>query len=127
MTNETIRDGAGVASSTDVATASENEKAACFTPSPWTVGERCGQEVVINAPHGDPSLGYERWKQMATVYGCDEQPVTGGRVMEANARLIAAAPDLYEVAKLVAQHFSDTDAPLGAAARAALAKAEGRA
>lgn len=33
---------------------------------------------------------------------------------------------LLDVAWRVAEHFADTDAPLGAAARAAIAKAEGR-
>jgi len=34
--------------------------------------------------------------------------------------------DLVEVARKVAEHFKDTDAPLGELARAALEKAEGR-
>lgn len=43
----------------------------------------------------------------------------------ANARLICAAPDLLNLARRVAEHFADTDAPLGSAARDALAKATG--
>lgn len=46
---------------------------------------------------------------------------------QANARLIAAAPDLLALAEAVAAHFGGTDAPLGAAARAAIAKAKGEA
>ena len=42
---------------------------------------------------------------------------------DANAYLLAAAKDLLEVARRIAEHFKDTDAPLGIAARAALAKA----
>jgi hypothetical protein len=42
---------------------------------------------------------------------------------EANARLIAAAPDLLAFAKLVARHFEHTRLPLGIAARAVIAKA----
>lgn len=43
----------------------------------------------------------------------------------ANARLLASAPELAELAERVAEHFRDTDSPLGEAARAALAKARG--
>jgi hypothetical protein len=42
---------------------------------------------------------------------------------QANASLIAAAPDLLAIAQRVAEHFRDTDAPLGIVARAAIAKA----
>lgn len=53
--------------------------------------------------------------------------VTTDEALAANARLIAAAPDLLDVARRVAEYFADTDAPLGIAARAAIAKAEGSA
>lgn len=43
----------------------------------------------------------------------------------ADARLIAAAPELLAVALRVAEHFQDTDAPLGELARAALLKVQG--
>jgi uncharacterized membrane protein len=46
-------------------------------------------------------------------------------VQEANAALIAAAPEMYEVLQAVAAHFANTDAPLGMKARAVLAKARG--
>jgi hypothetical protein len=42
-----------------------------------------------------------------------------------NARLIAAAPDGLALAEAVAEHFKDTDAPLGAQAREFIAKARG--
>lgn len=45
---------------------------------------------------------------------------------EANAALIAAAPELLAIAKRIAEHFAYTDAPLGVAAREAIAKAEAR-
>lgn len=48
-----------------------------------------------------------------------------GEEAAANARLIAAAPDLLVVAKMVAKLFEGTDAPLGYRARAAIAKATG--
>jgi len=43
----------------------------------------------------------------------------------ANARLIAAAPDALALARAVAGHFKDTDAPLGQMARDFIAKATG--
>jgi len=42
-----------------------------------------------------------------------------------NAALLGAAPDLLAIARRVAEHFEDTDAPLGIDARAAIAKALG--
>ena len=42
---------------------------------------------------------------------------------EANARLIAEAPELLDFARRVATHFADTDAPLGMAARDVIARA----
>ena len=68
---------------------------------PWTVGERCGQSIAINAEHGDPTLGYGRWKALATVNGCDDDPGLGGRAMEANARFIVEACNQH--ASLIAQ------------------------
>ncbi len=53
--------------------------------------------------------------------------VAGGRgVAEANARLMAAAPDLLALAQAVADNFYGQTAPLGVMARAAIAKATGR-
>jgi hypothetical protein len=40
---------------------------------------------------------------------------------DANARLISAAPALLELAQAIAEHFADTDAPLGKRARAVIA------
>jgi hypothetical protein len=44
---------------------------------------------------------------------------------QANARLIAAAPDLLELARFVAKHFEDTDAALGKRARTLIRNVEG--
>lgn len=100
------------------------------TPGPWTVGKRCGQEVDINAPDGDPQLGYSSWSRMAVVYGCDGQPETGSRVVEANARLIAAAPDLLVALRELLEEGRGSTYPASEclldAAEAAIAKAEGR-
>ena len=50
--------------------------------------------------------------------------VGNGPNSEKHARLIAAAPDLLAIVREVAEFYEDTDAPIGEAARAALAKAE---
>ena len=47
------------------------------------------------------------------------------RTLRAQARLRRAGPDLLALARRVADHFADTDSPLGAEARAAIAKATG--
>lgn len=46
-------------------------------------------------------------------------------ITEADEALMLAAPDLLAVAHRTAKLFGDTDSPLGAAARVAIAKAEG--
>jgi hypothetical protein len=82
------------------------------TPGPWkwqTYGELLGKDAsrVLYACHSDldgSSVEFEN---------------------NSDASLIAAAPELYEIAKRTAAHFEDTDAPLGIAARAALAKVDG--
>jgi len=89
------------------------------TPGPWIV------------PDGGirPTVYTEDGQHIATLYDC-------GDVMEANARLIAAAPDMYDALKAL----FDEDGPVRVTvagklidlvavvdrARAALAKAEGR-
>ncbi len=65
------------------------------TPGPWIVekGDR-KRERDISAPNGDPRLNYTSWRGLATVYGSDSDPRAGKLVMRANARLIAAAPEM---------------------------------
>ena len=48
-----------------------------------------------------------------------------GPTSEANAYLFAASTDGYELGEAVAEHFKDTDAPLGEQARRFLAKSRG--
>lgn len=59
--------------------------------------------------------------------GCDRK--TGFSCLihrERELRLRLATTDMLIVLRMVAEHFKDTDAPLGELARAAIAKAEGR-
>jgi hypothetical protein len=81
-------------------------KPPAWTPGPWQV--EAGGFV------GGP-VGYGRICQFWNKYEEDFQNP------EANARLIAAAPELYEALALYVEHFGD---PLKVA-RAALAKARG--
>lgn len=65
-----------------------------FTPAPWVARKIEAQEWAIDAPNGDPIIGHNQWNALAVVYGSDDHPREGRIVAEANARLIAAAPDL---------------------------------
>lgn len=99
------------------------------TPGPWTASERDRSYVRIDSDH---------WAMLATVVvrmsGADENIPSG----EANARLIAAAPDLLDALKEFVEPFAGWDIqnfikrsdPATAVrvtkARTAIAKAEGR-
>lgn len=74
------------------------------TPGPWIVGsyDFLDQQVYIDAPSGDPDLGYKSWEGVAIAYGCEESPSKGLEKAKANAMLIAAAPDLLEALEFVA-------------------------
>ena len=80
------------------------------TPGPWEASHREDSSgisyVTADTRHIEVAVSYSR--------------------NHADAHLIAAAPELLELARNVAEHFADTDAPLGAVALAAIAKAEGR-
>lgn len=96
------------------------------TPGPWLVeqGERTDADNIdVISPDGrdDP------WTVAVAIGSCGP----GGCTI-ANARLIAAAPDLLEALTSIADQLervgdSRKDAPFIEAARAAIAKAEGRA
>lgn len=99
------------------------------TPGPWIVEYEGKQEWVIVAPDGDHTLGYHRWDGLASVYGSIDDKSNGIVVGQANASLIAAAPDmlnaLEEAERAISSGLKDTDAVLGII-RSAIKKAEGR-
>lgn len=74
------------------------------TPGPWRVGRGSRIESCANG------------RIVADVTYHDDEQLAG-----ADARLIAAAPDLLAFVRRVAQHFENLDAPLGVTALALLA------
>ena len=101
-----------------------------FTPGPWVARQRPAETeraylagVDLSAQRGDRwSIDAEdEWFELATVYA------SGGEFCErseANAHLIAAAPDLYGALKLLDERGWTT--ATWDIAKRALAKAEGR-
>lgn len=84
------------------------------TPEPWVKHVQSSGDINILATgaRGAPLI-------IAVVYG--DVPY-----FEANARLIAAAPELLAVAQRAAEHWAGTDSSLGEAARQAVARATGQ-
>ena len=77
------------------------------TPGPWRVG---GRGEYLNQLNIEPCIG--------VAYGHDVELI-------ANARLIAAAPDLLEALEALIEDQRDASLPVLAKARAAIAKAKG--
>jgi len=102
-----------------------------FTPGPWTAVRKHPHIWAIDALSGDPDLGHVKWHSLADVYGCDDMGAAGSDKAKANARLIAAAPDLFEALRIAEEALEKTanDTLIGrnaaGDARAALAKARG--
>lgn len=98
------------------------------TPGPWTYRKNANSGYV-GAYIGRKRLGYEIDSTVCTM-----NKQTGN--VEANARLIAAAPELLEALKLAVEHYvgagrnsSNVNGAAGTAAdiiHAAIAKAEGK-
>jgi hypothetical protein len=110
-TSNTIRN-ASESGNNPMTTSAENDVNK-HTPGPWVVRtERLDghpnsdwtEEGLIVESYREPIC--RLYEHMGTCFDNFEND-------EANARLIAAAPELYELAKAVAEHFDGTDALLG--------------
>lgn len=94
------------------------------TPGPWMLHPVDNFEWSVDAPSGDPDLGYGKWESLAVVYGCEDEPQIGERKGKCNALLIAAAPELLDALKACIDHGSMTgDDWVTDKALAAIAKA----
>ena len=97
-------------------------------PGPWSIGEvsHKKQRVDIDSLHADPTLGHQEWHGLARVYGSKEMPEEGSATMLANARLIAAAPDLLAALEALLDYENGIQkAKAEQMAYAAIAKAGG--
>ena len=97
-----------------------------FTPGPWETdiwGGACPERCKEWAFENMSVMSSDR--SICMVQGDNDKPV------KANARLIAAAPDMYEALKLAIAFLDDSDHSTGAErdaldmAKASLAKADG--
>lgn len=89
------------------------------TPGPWSCGEK--GNGAVGSVYCDNSLG----TRVAIVYGRGQEYTIFSRAEEeANARLIAAAPDLLNALTVLADACASMGIPVDAA-RAAIAKATG--
>ena len=89
------------------------------TPGPWTWGKPRGEDPI------GAIFAADRTIVLNLGDGTDYYPTAGTMPKEANARLIAAAPELLEAIKLLLSSSHDYQTGI-AEAEAAIAKAEGR-
>lgn len=124
MKKEIMREGEHITGSTDSLTASANESQSGHTPGPWRAGLGDDQ----SPRHGEFELACLEHHVFGTgIYAPGDYYSENYAEHEANARLIAAAPDLLAACK---RALEDEGALVGATRRgeirAAIAKAEGR-
>lgn len=91
------------------------------TPGPWHIS---GDAIYSGTP--DPKGGYSNSQQVLPFYDCDPTGIHGRR-HAADARLIAAAPELLEALQAIARGLTNGQKERGetfqSIARAAIAKA----
>jgi hypothetical protein len=93
------------------------------TPGPWTTEQPSG--LTNPEPNWLPIYAPKWWHLAKVVVELDGERSEEG---EANARLIAAAPELLEACKAIADHYDEDEILSGDLnkLRAAIAKAEGK-
>lgn len=99
-----------------------------FTPGPWTItGRYC-----IRGPRDEGQPWQRNNPPVARVRSKQEYRSSDGEIDAANARLIAAAPEMYEALEKIMEIYYSGAMPTEATlrdinriAKAALAKAEG--
>ena len=113
-------------------TKTQAQDGAGHTPGPWEIDESGGQWWIYGAHDGRCTVGVAKCDLMvnAALNICKQQNVIGQGMPDeekmANAHLIAAAPALLEALRAVVDCPYPTPDNLKDAARAALAKAEGK-
>ena len=91
-----------------------------FTKGPWEIYyEGSGDYLVVQSESRDEVCGVSRPDAHFMHVG------KGAPINEANASLIAAAPDMYELLKAWLHHFGSTN-DMSGRTREVLAKAEGK-
>lgn len=106
----------------------------CHTPGPWRVGREIGESQLMPRIEILRDITFVVGVRPVTYYIAEVcYPTTTGNTVgagerRANARLIAAAPDLLGVAQMVLDEATDSTPPaLIAAAEAAIARVTGAA
>lgn len=102
---------------------------ATHTPGPWTatlIDDEYGiHEILMGDAVRTRRKGHwEPQRQIEWEHGCDNPDQAAEA--DANARLIAAAPDLLEACRLALPELESERSPTASLLRAVIAKAEGR-
>ena len=90
------------------------------TPGPWEPDIRLAQAMVTDS-NGNAIADIARHEFSATEQSYSDECIA------ANARLISAAPDMFDALQAIVDAFGDQDSILIDQAKAALAKAKGEA
>lgn len=63
------------------------------TPGPWVLEKQSADEFWINAPNGDPKMGWPKWDGLIVTYGDEDSPEMATKVAKANAKMILTAKE----------------------------------
>jgi hypothetical protein len=67
-----------------------------YTKGKLAVGKQEDCSVLIDAPNGDATLGSSAWYGIAAVYGCEDDPYVGDKVMLANAARLVKCWNMHD-------------------------------